>query len=46
MVSIVFALIAMLATPTWAQQQTGSISGRAEDEAHCRVSPSQSPAIT
>ena len=32
MVSIVFALIAMLATPTWAQQQTGSISGRAEDE--------------
>ena len=28
---IVFALIAMLAAPAWAQQQTGSISGRAED---------------
>ena len=28
---IVLALIAMLAAPSWAQQQTGSISGRAED---------------
>jgi hypothetical protein len=32
MVGIVCVLVAMLATPSWAQQQTGSISGRAEDE--------------
>lgn len=32
MVSVAIALIVSLAVPAWAQQQTGSISGRAEDE--------------
>jgi hypothetical protein len=29
---VVLALVATIAAPAWAQQQTGSISGRAEDE--------------
>ena len=32
MVSVVFVLVTMLAMPAFAQQQTGSISGRAEDQ--------------